>query len=87
MKCRKCVEDIDGGLKTNEVWLRPTKHVPITYFYKNNNKSRKNNKFNNNRYNIFTDETGIYAEQEENAVKIRMNEKHNIKGKEVKREQ
>ena len=32
MKCGKCVEDTDGGLKTNEGWVKPTKHIPMTYF-------------------------------------------------------
>ena len=87
MKCRKCVEDADRGLKTNEVWATPTKHVPATCFYKNNNKSSKNNNVNNNRNNIFTDDTEIDVEQEEDTVKILTNEKHNNKGNKVKQEQ
>ena len=87
MKCRKCVEDVDRGLKTNEVWATPTKHVPTTCFYKNNNKSSKNNNVNNNRNNIFTDDTEIDVEQEEDRVKILTNEKHNNKGNKFKQEQ
>ena len=41
MKCRKCVEDTDGGLKTDEGWSKPTKCIPITCFCKNNNNSKK----------------------------------------------
>ena len=41
MECRKCVEDTDEGLKTNEGWMNPTKHAPMTCFCKNNNNSRK----------------------------------------------
>ena len=32
MKCRKCFEDEDGGLKTNAGWVKPTKYVPTTCF-------------------------------------------------------
>ena len=59
----------------------------MSYFYKNNIKSRENNNVNNNRHNIFTDDAEIDAEQEEDAVKITINEKHNNKGKEVKQDQ
>ena len=41
MKFGNFVEDTDGRLKTNEGWLKPTNHVTVTYFYKNNNESRK----------------------------------------------
>ena len=38
-KCRKRVEDADRKLKTNEGWVKSTKHVPITCFFKNNKNS------------------------------------------------
>ena len=57
MKCIKCVEDTDGGLKTNEFWVKPTKCIPITCFCKNNTNSKKNKNVNNDRHNIFTDDT------------------------------
>ena len=41
MKRRECVEDVDEKLKTNEGWVKPTKHVPTTCFYKNNINSKK----------------------------------------------
>ena len=63
MKCKKCVEATDGGLKTNEGWAKPTKHAPTTCIHKNNNKSRENNNVNNDRCDIFAHDAEIDAEQ------------------------
>ena len=87
MKCKTFVKDTDGGLKKKEGWVKPEKCVPTTCFYKNNNKSRKNNNVNTNRHNIFTDGAEIDAEQEEDEVIIIIKEKCNNKVKEVKQEQ
>ena len=73
MKCKKWVEDVDGRLKTNAGWVKQTKHVPIACFYKNNKENMKNEKVNNNRHNIFTDDAEIDAEQKEDAGKMLMN--------------
>ena len=69
MKFRKSVEHVDGESKRNEGWANPENCVPETWFYKNNNKIRKNNNVNNIRCNIFVDDTEIDAEQEEDTVK------------------
>ena len=74
-KVQKSVENADGVLKKNEGWVKPAKHVLITYFYKNNIKSRENKNNNTNAHNIFTCNTEIDAEQEEDAVKIITKEK------------
>ena len=76
------MDDTDATLKTNSGWLKPTKHVPITHFYKNNEETNKNENVNDNRHDIFTDDTEIDEEQNEDAGKILMKEFNN-KGEEV----
>ena len=44
-------------------------------------KVKKNNIINTNRHDVFTDNTEIDAEQEEDAVRISIKEKHNNKDK------
>ena len=75
MKHRKCVEDTDGKLKTNEGWAKPTKHVPITCFFKNNNNSKNDKNVNNNRHSVFTDGTDVCTKQEECEVEIALSGK------------
>ena len=87
MKCKKRVQNTDGGSNKNEGWVNSEKYIPIKYFCKNNNKSRENNNLNTNRHNIFTDDAEIDVEQGEDAVKTIMKEKQNNKVKEVKQEQ
>ena len=68
-KCKKCVEDADGRLKTNADWVQPTKHIPITCLYKNNKENMKHENVNNNRHNVFIDDTEIDVEQKEDTEK------------------
>ena len=59
------LEDTYGRLQTSSGWVKPTKCVPITFFYKNNKENMKNEKVNNTRCNFFTDD----AEQKEDTGK------------------
>ena len=52
-------------------------------FYKSNKESIKNKNVNNDRHNVFTDDTEIDVEQEEDAVKNFTNENFNNEGEEV----
>ena len=49
----------------------------MTYFYKKNIKSRKNNNLNNNRHNVLKDDMEIEAENEMDEVKIITRGKYN----------
>ena len=57
MKRRECVEDAHEKLKTNKGWVKPTKHVPITCFFKNNNNSENDENVNDDRHSVFEDDT------------------------------
>ena len=75
MKRRECVEDAHEKLKTNKGWVKPTKHVPITCFFKNNNNSENDENLNNNRHNVFKDDTDVYTKQEKHEVGMTLNGK------------
>ena len=52
-----------------EGWMKPTKHVPLAYFYKKLGKSTENDK-NSNRCDGFSEDIEIEnAEYEEESVK------------------
>ena len=54
-------------MSKNEGWIKPEKHIPIACFCKKN-KSNENNNFNNNRYEIFTDDVELDAEHEADLI-------------------
>ena len=77
MQCDKHGGNTEGKYKINEGWRKPSKFVPITCFYKNQNNKVKNNNNNNvknNRHNVFSDDVDIEMDNEEDAPQTMMKE-------------
>ena len=72
-QCEKRGENTEGKAKSNEVWRKPTKCVPMACFYKqkhNKDRKNKNNNINNNRHNVLINYIEIESENEVDVVQI-----------------
>ena len=83
--CGKSDENTERGMKDNKGWTKPTKHAPITCFYKKHDKSNENDKNNDNRCDVFTEDMEFENEKyEEELAKIIIEEKENDVEKSLK---